>query len=253
MNPQAHVLLSGLSIILLGVGAHFRLRWHPRYTVNLLLNGLLYAIWGGAAVAWLPNLLPPLRALLAGEPLPVAWWQVGLDNWMLGLAGGAVAAIVYLRVHRLPVLLVLDSVAPLLALTLAVWRVGCAVNGDSYGRVMQGGAALWLPDMYGTYAWRFPSQYVSIAANLLIAGLLLALERWGIERFHRPRGWTFVGFLFWSYLALYSLQRFIFEFWRGDKPLLYQSFTATHVYATIGILLALWGFWHGRQEAIRNR
>ncbi len=243
MHPQIHGIIDGLAILALAFSAHFRLKWHPAYTITLLLDGLITVIWIGIVVAWFPNLWFPIRATFLEEVLPPDWWRSGLDNWLLGVAGAAIAGYFFLRRRNLPVWLVLDAFAPLLAITLAIWRIGCAINADSYGKLTDSWIAMWLPDVYGTYAWRYPTQYISIGMNLCIAALLFWFERISFRRWLQERGWSFHGFLFWMYVILYCSQRFLFEFWRGDKEPLFGIFTVIHLYCIIGLICAAIGLW----------
>lgn len=50
-----------------------------------------------------------------------------------GVIGGVVAMLVFLRLHRLPVLAVCDLIAPAAAVGLALGRVGCLLNGCCHG------------------------------------------------------------------------------------------------------------------------
>jgi phosphatidylglycerol:prolipoprotein diacylglycerol transferase len=50
-----------------------------------------------------------------------------------GLFGAAVAALIFIRKQRLPVLATADLVAPSLAVGLAFGRIGCLLNGCCYG------------------------------------------------------------------------------------------------------------------------
>lgn len=71
-----------------------------------------------------------------GQPLD--WWRI-VDMTRGGLVvygsliGGIVAAVVYIRMHRLPWGDVADILAPSLALGLAIGRLGCLMNGCCYG------------------------------------------------------------------------------------------------------------------------
>ena len=250
MHPQIHGIFDGLAILILVFSAHYRLRWHPAYKLSLLLDGLTTVIWVGALTAWLPNLLIPLRSLFLGETIPINWWRSGLDNWLLAVAGAAFAGYLFLRRRKLPVWLVLDTFAPLLGITLAIWRIGCAINADSYGKITDSWVAMWLPDINGIYAWRYPTQYISIGMNLLIAGILLWFERDSSNRWRNSKGWAFHGFLFWMYVFLYCFQRFFFEFWRGDKASLFGAFTIIHIYCMIGMICGVIGLWF-RKKAQR--
>jgi phosphatidylglycerol:prolipoprotein diacylglycerol transferase len=53
-----------------------------------------------------------------------------------------------------------------------------------------------------------PTQLYEAGAELIILGLLLALEK---------RGRPFPGRTFWSYMLVYGISRFIIEFYRGDS------------------------------------
>jgi phosphatidylglycerol:prolipoprotein diacylglycerol transferase len=52
-----------------------------------------------------------------------------------------------------------------------------------------------------------PTQLYEAGAELLILGLLLALER---------RGRSYPGRTFWTYMLLYGVSRFVIEMYRGD-------------------------------------
>jgi phosphatidylglycerol:prolipoprotein diacylglycerol transferase len=60
--------------------------------------------------------------------------QGGL-TWYGGLIGGVVAAILCVRVAKLPWFTVFNAAAPTLAIGQALGRVGCFLVGDDYGRV----------------------------------------------------------------------------------------------------------------------
>ena len=109
--------------------------------------------------------------------------------------------------------------------------------------------ALVLPDVHGVWASRYPTRIVSIAVNLVFLVLLLAFERYAAKRRGAPGLWPFGGFVFILYLALYCIQRFFFEFWRADMPYLAGSFTWTHLYCIVAVILATWGIARGLRRA----
>ena len=51
------------------------------------------------------------------------------------LIGGTLAALIYLKIHKLPVLKIADLMAPGMVLGLAIGRLGCLMNGCCYGGV----------------------------------------------------------------------------------------------------------------------
>lgn len=120
----------------------------------------------------------------------------------------------YFRRHHLPPWKMADLFAPGLALGHAIGRLGCFSAGCCFGRPAsvpwaviftdpvageQTGVPLHLP--------LHPTQLYESAAETLIFLLLLGLRR-------RK---SYEGHLILTYLALYSVARFIIEFYRGDE------------------------------------
>jgi phosphatidylglycerol:prolipoprotein diacylglycerol transferase len=155
-----------------------------------------------------------------GEPW--AWLRVwvGGKSWYGGLIGGAVAALLYFRLRRLPVLRYADALAPAVALGYAIGRIGCFLNGDDYGTLTDvPWAVQYTPgseahDAHVARQLIFPSDPLSqpvhptqLYHTLLGLALLVLLERTR----ERPAGERLALFV-----AGYGLGRFLLERWRGD-------------------------------------
>jgi phosphatidylglycerol:prolipoprotein diacylglycerol transferase len=138
-------------------------------------------------------------------------WRDVLAVWNGGLSfhGGVIFAIlggyIYVRRARLPFWTCADVFVPSLALAYAVTRVGCFLNGCCYGaptslpwgvRFLENGR-LTQPS--------HPAQIYAALANLAIFFILTRLEK-----LNRPP-----GFVFFSYLGLYGIYRFLIEFLRA--------------------------------------
>ncbi len=107
-----------------------------------------------------------------------------------GLILGTIAALAYIKVKRLSVYLIFDTLMPFLALGQAIGRIGCLLNGCCFGSTV------------------IPVQiYASL--SLLVIFILLRLIQ------DRPHA---LGAVFYSYLLLYSFKRFFIEFLRADSP-----------------------------------
>ena len=167
---------------------------------------------------------------------------------MGAVTGGAVVGFIWVRRRSFPVGASFDALAPLLPIALAIIRIGCYVNADAYGRPTDSWIAMWLPDARGSYAWRYPTQFVSIGMNLLLAAVLFGFEAYA-RRVRKEDGWPFQGFLFLLYVELYCLGRMYFEFWRDDMYPWLGPLTYTHLYCIAGILLASWAIWRGLRRA----
>jgi phosphatidylglycerol:prolipoprotein diacylglycerol transferase len=108
---------------------------------------------------------------------------------------------------RLPVPAIADGAAMAVPLGSAIGRLGCFLNGCCSGR----GTDAWFGVVFpGTSSAVVPTQLIDSAANLLIFFALLHLA----VRV-RPRA----GTLWWSFLALYGVSRFLVETLRVNPPL----------------------------------
>jgi phosphatidylglycerol:prolipoprotein diacylglycerol transferase len=139
-----------------------------------------------------------------------------------GLAGGAFAIWLYARRRRIPLVDLLDFVAPLGALGLATTRVGCFLNGCCFGELSglpwavaypigsnphTAQVALGLIDPSRRALPIHPVQlYETVAALALFAGLWW----WAYPRRR------FAGEIVSWFGMSYGIWRFGIEFWRAD-------------------------------------
>lgn len=121
---------------------------------------------------------------------------------------GLLAAVIFLRKAKIPVLGFLDLVAPALALGYAVARIGCFLNGCCYGRPTELPWGVVFPVVDGLR--RHPTQLYSVLAGLLIFAFLEWKTRKGIR---------FQGQIFSLFLILYGLLRAGIEFLRENAQI----------------------------------
>jgi len=124
-----------------------------------------------------------------------------------GLVGALGAAYLYARRKGISFLGVVDLCTPGLALGYGIVRIGCFLNGCCYGvptnlpwgiRFQPDPGSPWLT------APSHPTQLYGTLASIVIFAALVRVER-------RRR---FAGQVFFSYLAMYSVYRFLIEFLR---------------------------------------
>ena len=130
-----------------------------------------------------------------------------------GFALASAAAFLYVRRHRLPLGKVADVAAPPLALGQAVGRIGCLMAGCCYGKSCD---LPWAVTFRDPAAFQLtgvplgiplhPTQVYHALADLLILAITLLLL---------PRR-RFAGQVFWVYVLLYAVLRFVVELFRGD-------------------------------------
>jgi phosphatidylglycerol:prolipoprotein diacylglycerol transferase len=168
-------------------------------------------------------------------------WEGGLVFYG-GLILGASAFLLYCRRHRLPVLPMLDVMAPATALGLGFGRIGCFLNGCCWGKVCDAAHPLAVrfpegsppalaspPSPEGLSSWLHPTQLYS-SANAFLLALLL----WVIWR-RRPAPGTVAGLLF----LLYGLSRYSLERLRGDHAVGEGLSTVSQLISSGGILLGV--------------
>lgn len=163
-----------------------------------------------------------------------------------GLFFGVLAGIWFLRRRRIPILPMLDSVAPALLLGYAVGRVGCQLSGDGDWGI---GANMALkPQWLPTWLWAqtyhgniiaeaipapgvYPTPIYETLAALL---MFFMLQRWT----RRPQP---IGMIFALYLLCAGFERLLIEKIRIDPrlDLLGLSFTQAELISTLLILLGI--------------
>ena len=132
-----------------------------------------------------------------------------------GLILAVIVALWYIRRIGLPLWTTCDVFAPGIALGHAVGRLGCLAAGCCFGKPTD---VAWAVTFTNPQAAAnvgtplgvplHPTQLYEAGAELIILFILLWSERKG-----RP----FAGRTFWLYILLYSISRFIIEFYRGDE------------------------------------
>lgn len=146
---------------------------------------------------------------LKGDPLSSAFSGAGLV-WYGGFIGGLVAAIIVIRLYRLPWGKAFDAGALGLAIGYAFGRMGCFLNGDDYGKPSDLPWAMEFPD--GSPPTPFgirvqPTQlYESFSSLFIFAVLMFARKK-------LKRDWAIACL----YLTLAGLERFLVEFVRASR------------------------------------
>jgi phosphatidylglycerol:prolipoprotein diacylglycerol transferase len=144
-----------------------------------------------------------------------------------GLIGGVLTGIWYVRRHRLPFWKLADAGAPSIILGQAFGRFGNFMNGDAHGipTTMPWGIVFPPESIAGREFPGVPLHPVMLYELVLdLAGFFLL---WSIRK--KSLG---DGFIFCSYLLLYSIIRFIVSFFRADDLYL-GSFRAPHVVSVL--------------------
>ena len=161
-----------------------------------------------------------------------AIWEGGLAFFGTFI-GGPLAAVIYCRWHKLPVIPFLDMAAPSLIAGQCLGRLGCMMRGCCFGRVTEGSLAIRFPEGAEAYndhlyngviqrgaEYSLPVIPVQLYASLgaaLIAAFLYAY--WPRRRFD--------GQVFGLLVIMVSLTRFLEEFLRADDVAAFPSISQT--------------------------
>ncbi len=163
------------------------------------------------------------------NPLEIVMlWHGGLA-WQGGLLGGAWAGVWFIRRKKLPLKLILDLVAPYIALGQSIGRIGCFLNGCCYGKPVFWGIYFPVhgssPD--GTVGARLHPTQLYETAGLFLVFCILKIA---LTKPHHQ------GMIFVLYLWLGAVERFIVEFFRADHDILWMGLSLAQ-YMALGIMV----------------
>lgn len=183
--------------------------------VDLALYLIIFGIVGARVFYVLLNLEEYLK-----NPLEIIMLSHGGLVFYGGLIVATITGLWFVKKNNLPLLKVADIFALYLPLAQAIGRVGCLLNGCCYGKTTLWPWGLKLPGHKGNV---HPTQ-VYEAIFLVFIFLIL---KFFYRKSKRP------GEVFILYFLLYSLGRFLLEFYRGDNPSLIGPFTIFQIISLI--------------------
>lgn len=194
--------------LLLALGQTAWLNRQPHFQLPRWLDAVLAAVAGALLGGRLGFVLANLAYF---QVHPDEAWQVWRGGYefggaLLGAGLGFALWAWWLKPTR-PWMSYADLLSPALALCYAGGWLACGLEGCGYGQTaFLGWATADLPDSFGVYAVRYPTQWWGLGA-----GLLLWLgSSWLALRAMRP------GFLFWLTLLLLNVLHCLITLWRGD-------------------------------------
>lgn len=145
-----------------------------------------------------------------------------------GLFAGIIFGIIFAKKNKLKIGILADIISPALALGYSIARWGCFLNGCCFGIETK---LPWGIKFPGENFPRHPVQIYDSILSFIIFLFLLKIEKYK----------KFDGHLFFIYLILYSISRFIMEFFRCgvSAKLLFFSLTQAQILSLLIILVSL--------------
>ncbi|MCX7884044.1 MAG: prolipoprotein diacylglyceryl transferase [Caloramator sp.] len=125
------------------------------------------------------------------------------------IIGGAVSAYIYCRTKKISFIKHFDLLAPSIALGQGIGRIGCFCAGCCYGREAHNfpfAVTFKISDYAPNNVPLYPTQLMSSFGNFFIAAMLLVFASKKRDD----------GKIAGLYMILYSIGRFIIEFFRND-------------------------------------
>lgn len=202
------------------------------HLLDLAIRVLIWAVIGARLLYVLLELPSYLR-----DPISVLYLPDGGLSFYGAVIGGFLAGYKYSKKAKLPLWPIADQVALYLPIGYAIARIGCLLHGCCYGVTTNLPWAMRCAA--GDSLLRHPTQIYAIIASLFIFVVL-----WFYRSHH-----YFSGFLFWLYVELYALTRFVVEIFRESQILAFGWLRTTQVAC---ILVALGVFIYMRW-AMKNK
>lgn len=230
------------------VGARLVHLWAPRFGVSKerVDQLLIWIIVGTIAGARFYFVVQNDFLGYVSQPWRIlAVWEGGLA-FFGGLAGATLAGFLFSRRYKLSFARLADLVAPAIPIGGAIGRTSCGLDGMDYGTPtgVPWGVIYTHPSSYAPVDGisRHPTQFYELTGDLLIAAILLGMQRKLRE-----------GDLFRLYLVLFSLLRFLLFFVRGDVPVVALGLKNGQWTALVIVGLALASLTFGRSGRMRSR
>jgi len=176
-----------------------------RWGLEKALDALLWSLIGGIAFGRVGFVLTNLEYFSESPREAWQFWKGGLA-FSFALAGGLLALFIFSRFQKVSLAELLDlaSLSILPAQALGWWA--CYTAGLAYGKEWKGPLALFLPDVYGVKAYRFPVQLAEALWSALLFLILLVIY-WRANK---------AGNIFLAYAIGYLPFDFFLRFLRGD-------------------------------------
>lgn len=227
VNVYTHGVLIALGAIVGGLAIYFigRNKGYQTIHIQYLFDLIVFSLLGGIIGARILYVILYFNQFYSYKEMLFIWYG-GLTSFG-GIIGGFLVAWLYLRIRREPVLKWFDLGIIGLLIGWAFGRVGCLLSGDSYGVITSSWIAIW--DRVPTQI--FESVWVLISAGLLYF-ILNKKEDWQLPD----------GAVFLSGIGLYSLGRFVVDFFRDENVFVYlfKASQWASLLILIVVIIILW-------------
>jgi phosphatidylglycerol:prolipoprotein diacylglycerol transferase len=184
----------------------------PNFSVEKADTFMLYLIIGAIAGARLLLFVFYYPKTLITNPLEVFMTWHGGMSFHGGLVGAVIAGLIFCKRHKVSFYKLADFLVLPLALFLIFGRIANFINGELVGKKTNVPWCVVFKDYEGC---RHPSQLYESAKNLAIF-ITLSILYFNKELKKKFKD----GIIFWLFVLMYGVLRFIITFWRDDPRFL---------------------------------
>lgn len=219
--------------VLAGIWLATRLAVERGFTEDDIMSIALWSVVGGIVGARLFHVIDAWE-YYSNDPVAIVRVnEGGLAIWGT-IVGGPIGGAIYAYRHHLSIPRLLDICGLGLILGMAIGRLGDVINGEHHGSAA---SIPWSVRYTHPLTLGEPGLPVHLAVGyeLIWDMLVFGFCAWLLYRRILPRD----SMVFWTMIALYSVGRFVVQFYRLDQPFFMGLSQAQFLAFAIGAL-ALW-------------
>jgi len=197
--------------VVMVIGFVIALTWALKYSKpkdikpEEVMDFSIYLLISGIIGARLIHVIINYHEYSLSDPLTIINLRKGGLAWYGALIGAILGGFLYSKVSKISFWKLADMVSAPSMVGLAIGRIGCFLNGCCYGKVTDLPWGVEFPEAYPPGTQRHPTQIYESLLDLAVFYILHKV----IEKRKKFHGETFCYFI-----GLYSLVRFIVEFFR---------------------------------------
>tara|TARA_B100002052_G_scaffold292997_1_gene315449 strand:- start:567 stop:1418 length:852 start_codon:yes stop_codon:yes gene_type:complete len=255
----------GFILVLAFYSCYFFLNYDLKrlgYDEKLASDIVFWAAVGGIFGAKLYYLIENFDRVIT-DPKGMIFSGSGLV-FLGGLLGGLIAVTILLKKQNLSWLLFADLVAPVLILGSCIGRIGCFLVGDDYGLPSKlPWAVSFIDGLPPTTTQSFQYYYPWIDLSGFEPGLITVHPTQIYEviitfilfvfLWKKRKNIETTGNLFFIYLVLYGIERFMIEFLRTNPKYLFSFFSGAQIICLIMIMIGVYFYLNPVQNSASNK
>lgn len=203
---------------------------------------IIYLIIGVIVGARIFEILFYEPAFYFSNPLEMFMiWHGGL-SFHGGLVGIIIATLFFCKKNKVKFYDLADVLVIPAALMLGFGRIANFINGELWGTITN---VPWCVKFQGVEGCRHPSQIYEALKNFFIFFVLIFLNK------NKAKYKLKKGTIFWIFVLLYGILRFITNFWRDDPRIL--GISMGQFLSLIMIVVAAVFLWKIRRERMKEK